>query len=332
LGSANAVFNIDNLEDYYMSDETTEQTFQVPAGAPARLEVSNISGSVEVLPGEAGVITITVVKHPHTGDLGRTDVKVSQAEDGSVKAEVKYRDILQFLSLSKPCQVSFTARVPAQCSVQASVVSSSAKIHNLEGSINITSVSGEITLAELTGPVQLNTVSGDVDGEALQGELKFQSVSGNVRLKNSKLPTVTGNTVSGDVALQTALTEGPYAVHTVSGDVRLTVPVDTHCTAEVRGISGQVHTAFPQTTYHHKNGSHIAEVQGGGVLVKLSGVSGDLWIGTAEGEKPEPAPQTAPQPTQPVQPVQPAGPSRKEILDRIERGEITVEEGLKLLG
>jgi hypothetical protein len=312
-----------------MSDETIEQTFQVPAGVPARLDVSNISGSVEVLPGDAGVIAVSAIKHPHTGDLGRTEVKVSQAEDGSVKAEAKYREAWQFLSLSKPCQVSFTIHVPPQCSVQASVVSSSVKIHNLEGSIEISSVSGEVTLTELSGPVRLNTVSGDIDGQALQGGLKFQTVSGNVRLKESKLSTVTGNTVSGDVSLQTALTEGPYTVHTVSGDVRMTVPVDTHCTAEVRGISGQVHTAFPQTKYHHKNGSHIAEVQGGGVLVKLSGVSGDLWIGTAEGEKPEPAPQTAPQPTQPVQP---AGPNRKEILDRIERGEITVEEGLKLLG
>ncbi len=309
-----------------MSDESLEQTFQVPAGAPARLEVSNISGSVEVLPGDAGVIAVSAVKHPNTGDLERTEVKVSQAEDGSVKAEVKYREGWRLLGLSKPCQVSFTVHVPPQCAVQASVVSSSVKLHNLGGSFEVSSVSGEVSLNELSGPVKLNTVSGDVDGGDLQGNLQFQTVSGNVRLKESKLPAVTGNTVSGDVALQTSLAEGPYTVHTVSGDVRLTVPVDTHCTAEVRGISGQVRTAFPQTAYHHKNGSHIAEVQGGGVLVKLSGVSGDLWIGTAEGEQPEPAPQTG------SQPAQPAGPSRKEILDRIERGELTVEEGLKLLG
>lgn len=316
-----------------MSDETIEQTFQVPADTPARLEVSNISGSVEVLPGEGGVIALTAIKHPHTGDLERTEVMVSQAEDGSVKAEVKYREAWRFLGSSKPCQVSFTVRVPPQCSVNANSVSSSVKIHDLEGSFEVSSVSGQVTLNELSGSVKLNTVSGDVDGEALQGDLQFKTVSGNMRLKESQIPAVTGNTVSGDIALQTPLSEGPYTVHTVSGNVRLIVPVDTHCTAEVKGVSGQVHTGFPQTAYQHRNGSHLAEVQGGGVMVKLHGVSGDLWIGPTEGEKPAEASTPVPEPASASdKPAQPAGPNRKEILDKIERGELTVEEGLKLLG
>ena len=147
-----------------------------------------------------------------------------------------------------------------------------------------------------------------------------------MRFKGASLAAVTGNTVSGDITLQTTLTDGPYTLHTVSGDARLIVPLDTHCTAEVKGVSGQVHTAFPQTAYQHKNGSHVAEIQGGGVIVKLSGVSGNLWLGPEEGEIPAPAPAAAPAP------ARPAGASRKEILDKIESGELTVEEGLKLLG
>jgi hypothetical protein len=308
-----------------MSDETIEQTFQVPADASARLDVSNIRGSVEVLPGEAGVIRITAVKQPQTGDLDHTEVNVSQAEDGSVKAEVKFREGWRILGVSKPCKVSFTAHVPPQCTVHANGVSNSLKIQGLEGGFEVSSVSGEIALNALSGSLKLTTVSGDVDGETLQGNLQFQTVSGDVRLKESNLTAVTGNTVSGDIALQTALAEGPYTVRSVSGDLRLIVPVDTHCTAEVKGVSGKVHTTFPQAAYQHKNGSHIVEIQGGGVPVKLSGVSGDLWIGPAEGEIPEPAPASA-------QATQPAGPSRKEILDKIERGELSVEDGLKLLG
>ena len=307
-----------------MSEETIQQTFNVPAGALARLEVSNISGSVEVLPGDEGVIAVTAIKHPHTGDLERTEVIILQAEDGKVKAEVKFREGWRILGGSKCCQVSFTARVPRQCSVQANGVSCSISVHDLEGDFDVSSVSGQVSLNELSGPVKLNTVSGDVDGGYLRGNLHFNTVSGDVRLKDSNLPAVTGHTVSGDVALQTQLAEGPYTVNSVSGDLRLVVPVDTHCTAHVSAISGRVHTAFPQTVHHRSNGSHVAEIQGGGVAVKLHSVSGDLWIGPAEGENPAPA--------QPAQPAQPAGPNRKEVLDRIERGEITVEEGLKLLG
>jgi hypothetical protein len=272
------------------------------------------------------VISVTAIKHPHTGDLERTEVKVSQAEDGKVKAEVKFREGWRILGGSKPCQVTFTVRVPHQCSVQANGVSNSLNVHDLEGNFEVSSISGQVALNELSGPIKLNTVSGDVDGGYLRGDLQFNTVSGDVRLKESSLGSVAGHTVSGDIALQTPLSEGPYTVNSVSGDVRLMVPVDTHCTAHVTAISGQVHTTFPQTAHRRSNGSHVAEIQGGGVPVKLHSVSGDLWIGTAEGETPAPA-----QPVQPAQPAQPAGPNRKEVLDRIERGEITVEEGLKLL-
>lgn len=310
-----------------MPEEMSQQTFTMPAGALARLEVSNIRGSVEVLPGDEGVIVLTAVKHPNTGDLDRTEVKVSQAEDGSVKAEVKYLEGWRILNFTKPCQVSFTVKVPQKCSVKASGVSCSINLHDLEGDFNVSSVSGQVTLRDLSGLIKLKTVSGDVGGERINGNFHFNTVSGDVRLKESNLPAAEGHTVSGDVSLQTSLAEGPYKVDSVSGDVRLTVPIDTRCTALVHGISGQVHTAFPQTVYRRSNGNHVAEVQGGGVQVSLHSVSGDLWIGPAEGEIPPSA-----QSTQPNQPDQPASPSRKDILDQIERGEITVEEGLKLLG
>lgn len=310
-----------------MPEETIQQTYSVPAGALARLDVSNIRGSIEVLLGEEGVIALTATKHPNTGDLDRTEVKVSQAEDGSVKAEVKFLEGWRILSFIKPCQVSITVKVPEKCSVKANGVSCSINLHDLEGDFNVSTVSGQVTLRDLSGPLKLNTVSGDVDSEHIYGNFHFNTVSGDVRMKESNLPAAEGHTVSGDVSLQTSLAEGPYKVNTVSGDVRLTVPVDTHCTALVHGISGKVHTAFPQTVYKRSNGNHVAEVQGGGVEVNLHSVSGDLWIGPAQGEEPAPA-----QPTQPTPPAEPTGPSRKDILDQIERGEMTVEEGLKLLG
>jgi hypothetical protein len=324
--AAYTVLNLDSPEDNGMSEETIQQTFNVPAGALAQLEVSNIRGSVEVQPGEEGIIAITAIKQSQSGDLERTEVKITQAEDGKVKAEVKCHEGWHMFGFSKPCKVTFTIHVPQKCSVQANGVSNSLNVHDLEGNFEVSSVSGQVALSELSGPVKLNTVSGDVDGNRICGNLQFKTVSGDVRLKESSLPVMNGHTVSGDVSVQTPLAEGPYAVNSVSGNLRLVVPVDTSCTAQVSGISGRVHTGFPQTAYRRSNGNHVAEIQGGGVPIKLHSVSGDLWIGPAEGETPAPA-----QPAQPVQPAQPTGPTRKEILDRIERGEITVEEGVKLL-
>lgn len=324
-----------------MSEETIQKTFTVPAGSLARLEVSNIRGSVEVLPGEAGVIDITAVKESSSGDLDQTEVLLSQAEDGSVKAEVKNKEGWGFWSSRKPCKVNFTIRVPSQCAVKAKGVSNSLNVHQLEGNFDFSSVSGEISLNELSGPLKLDTVSGDVAADAIRSNLEYHTVSGDLHMINSQVPAITGNTVSGDLSLQTALADGPYAIHSVSGNVRLVVPAETHCTAEVHSISGRVHTSFPQTSSRRSNGKQVVEVQGGGVNIRLNSVSGDLWIGTAEGEAPAAAPAAAPTAVPaaaadpaaaaPVPPSQPAKPSRKEILDRIERGEISVEEGLKLL-
>ena len=48
-----------------MSAENLEQTFNV--GSQARLKLSNIRGTVEILPGEAGLLSVTAAKHAEFG-------------------------------------------------------------------------------------------------------------------------------------------------------------------------------------------------------------------------------------------------------------------------
>ncbi len=312
-----------------MSQELLEQTFTVTGRA--RLVISNVRGSVVVRPGEAGVISVQAAKRTDTGS--HTEVRLSQDADGTVRAEARYNEgSLGFLNFSKPCKVEFTASVPPEADLTVSVVSSDLDVAALSGNFDLNAVSGDMKLAELSGPLKINTVSGDIAATHLAGPLNLESVSGDVRLDDSGLSSAQVRTVSGDVVLQTPLGEGPYHFNSVSGDVRLVTLPDTHCTAELSTISGKIISSLVQTTNHARNRSQTLEIQGGGVHVYLKSVSGDLIIGSPEEMEARAALQP---PVPPVPPVPPTPPeprlSTAEILEKIERGEMSVEEGLRFI-
>jgi hypothetical protein len=278
-----------------MSEEKFEQVFQV--SSPARLVVRNIRGSVEIRPGEEGTILVTAVKHVDSGDAKRTQVELTQDPDGTVKAVARFPEgSIDWLFGAQPCKVDFVIRTPRACNLTVNGVSNDAIISGLEGEFSLHSVSGDLTLRDLTGELTVKTVSGDVDldqftgtlklttvsgdfnGRKASGSMKLDTVSGDVRMQESNLPAVEAGSVSGDLELQTPLEAGPYNFHSVSGEVRLTVPAGTSCSAELHSISGRISTNLPQSASSHHHGRDTVEVQGGGVRVYLKSVSGELSL------------------------------------------------------
>ena len=61
--------------------EIIEKLFTV--SSPAQLDLSNIRGSVEVRPGEEGVIRVEATKDANSGDANRTEIDLSQKADGT---------------------------------------------------------------------------------------------------------------------------------------------------------------------------------------------------------------------------------------------------------
>jgi hypothetical protein len=320
-----------------MSDENIEKTFQVTD--PARLTISNIRGSITISPGEAGVIEVKAIKHGNF-DSGRYSVEMTQDSDSSVHVETRANDTL-FGFLSHPPKVEYSVRVPQGIHLDASCVSSTLNVSGLKGVIKLKTVSGDIELASLSGSLKINGVSGDISGSHLEGVLEVGVVSGRVRLLESAFPKADATTVSGDLILQTPLSDGPYVFSSVSGDVRLLVPADTHCKVELNSVSGSIRSSLPATTLRVGHGLRVTQIQNGGVAVRLKSVSGGVAI-EAEGvpaiavpvTSPAPAPPIPPAPpvplTPPVAPA-PASLSTAEILQRIERGEMTVDEAIRLM-
>jgi hypothetical protein len=86
-----------------MSQEKMEKAFSV--AAPARLNLSNIRGSVDIRPGDEGVLSITVIKHTDTGDAQNTEIELSQAADGTVTAATHFSEgWWLWLVGSRPCR------------------------------------------------------------------------------------------------------------------------------------------------------------------------------------------------------------------------------------
>ncbi len=317
-----------------MSDETIEKTFQV--AAPARLIISNVRGSIIIQAGEAGVIEVRAVKHGNF-ENGSHVVEMTQDADGTVRVETRSNEYL-FGFLSHPPKVEYTVRVPQGIHLEASCVSSTLNVSGLEGVFKCKTISGDAELANLIGPLKLNTVSGNISGSHLVGVLELGTVSGSVRLTESNFPTADASTVSGDLTLQSPISGGPYHFSSVSGSVRLLVPPDTHCNAELHSVSGSLRSSLPATTTHMGHGLKVTQVGSGGTAVRLKSVSGSLSF-EVQGVPATNVPLTTPYPAAPVPPASPtpsttpapAPLSTAEILQRIERGEMTVDEAIKLM-
>ena len=305
-----------------MTQETTERTFTV--SSPARLAVSNVRGAVRITPGEPGQISVTAVKHTQTGNADRTRLELEQAEDGGVTAAVSFDpDALFFFWNHQPCRVDFIIQVPpTACRITAKGVSNSLDLGGLQGEFDLRTVSGEVTLHDLAGGLKLNSVSGDVRGErvVLTAPLAVETVSGAVHLRESTIPAVRGTTVSGDVMLETTLGAGPYDFSSVSGDIGLLVPPVTACEMELSTLSGDLTTDLVVTSRSRSLGNRYLEINGGGVEVHVHSVSGSLTI---MGALEDVAPQAESNFSAPA--------SRQEILERVERGELSVEDALQQL-
>jgi hypothetical protein len=298
-----------------MSDERVEKEFSV--GESPRLRLSNIRGSVDLQTGDEGAIRVVAVKRVDSGDAERTRVEMAQEEDGTVKVKTDFRKA-GFLDWGRPCRVDYTVHVPATCSARLRSVSGEVTVRGLAGESDLKTVSGALRLEDLAGMTRARTVSGRIAGERLSGQARLGTVSGDVRLLASTLPSVEASSVSGDFVLETSLEEGPYEFKTVSGDVELIVPSECACTVETRTISGRLCASLPATRTWGKPRRGGAELQGGGPAVNFRSTSGEIRVVCSEGEPAAVPDVEAPQAS-----------SRSEILERIARGEITAEEGLR---
>jgi hypothetical protein len=294
------------------------------------VRLKNITGQVDVQPGEDGVVAITATKHVATGDARRTRIELTQAPDGEVQAETRYSSgprfwLWGFGWREEPCRVDYTVRVPRQCALKVENVDGQVSVQGLAGEFEVLTVSSALQMSNLEGRLSIDNVSGAVTGENLRlaEALRLKTVSGDVVFTESHIPALAAVSVSGHVQLHTPLGAGPYQLNSVSGDLFLHVPAGTAAHLGLRTVSGSVVTSnLPAATRRLlSEGYKSVDVGQGGPDVSVKGVSGNLVLLAPEPPvtEPEAAPAPAPAPT------------RLDILERIARGELSVDEAVAAL-
>ena len=164
-------------------------------------------------------------------------------------------------------------------------------------SVVLRSVSGDARVKDITGGVNVQTTSGDVKIQGVRGDLKAHSVSGDLKVRQSSLRSVSIDTVSGDVEIETTLeAQGEYDVRSVSGDLVLWLPAGQGCTIYSASLSGDFECELPHEIVEQGRRKLEARINGGGPAFNVRSTSGDVSVKASKGPWAEEEPLAAPKP------------------------------------
>ena len=242
--------------------------------------------------------------------------------------------------------------VPTACDVAVRSVSGDIQIQGVTGNIYLEN--GQRRYAPGGQPGQSAGQDGQrrVRGQRVQRAAGVRTASGDVSIHGGVLQAFNIGTISGDIDLGGEITpDGEYGIRTTSGDTNLALPADAACTVQVRTVSGDIDCALPyQRTRESRRHMSLA-INGGGPTVQFGSISGDLSISElsdAAGSQrrrprrdPAPAPRGCPMPGSVAKAAAggdtfrvadggsttPRQSAEMAVLEAIERGELTVDEG-----
>jgi hypothetical protein len=244
--------------------------------------------------------------------------------------------------------------IPASCDVAVRSISGDVQIQGVTGNIYLETANGDMRLANSQGNLLVKTASGGFQAGGFSGRLGVRTASGDVSIHGGVLQAFNIGTISGDIDLGGQITpDGEYGIRTTSGDTHLAFPADTACTVQVRTVSGDIDCELPYQRTRESRRHMALALNGGGPTVQFGSISGDLSITELSGVEAAAADRDATQRLRREDApfgfggeggeegesfrVADSGPqpSRQSaemaVLEAIERGELTVDEGLARL-
>lgn len=205
-----------------------------------------------------GVVSIGVVDcNVHVVGSARKDVKVTASSaDVRVSGDGDHVSIRVRPGSAQTLDVA----VPAGVHLDVHGIEATVSIHEVTGPVQVATVNGNVSVDGAPRDVEAASVSGSVDVSIRRGDVRASSVSGSVSVHLSGGGTAWARTVSGSVSVGGApLTraeahtmsgtidldarlegEGPFELHSHSGDVRVAVPKTPPVIVDVRTHNGRV--------------------------------------------------------------------------------------------
>ena len=328
-------------------DETIDKTFVVE-GMP-RLRVRNVSGETNIHVGDAGQVRVVARKRVKGGSADRAkrllenvEVRIEQRGNDIFVEPHLYEQERSWLEMfrGKRFRVDFDITVPRECAVDAQTVSGDMEVQGTRGPMRVESVSGDVSIGDAQGPMRVKSVSGDVEVTDYVGILEGSAVSGDVSIRG-RVRSCELHTVSGDISVD--LDPDPSGresrLKTISGDVEIGL-IAASCTCDYHTASGDLECDEPARIIREGRKDRMVIIGEGAGRLHVKTVSGDLTIKPASSslaEEPMAARASAardseaesqteadPERTTPMTP--PASARVRDLLERLARGEVTVDE------
>ena len=312
----------------------------------------NVSGRTSIRVGAVGEVVVSGRKYVRGSSADRAkrlleNVEMRMEQDGD---EIRiaphlYEQERTWVDLFRGGRVAVDLEitVPRETRLDAHTVSGELAISGTRGPAEAHSVSGDVTIDDVQGPMRLKTVSGDASVRGFAGAVDANSVSGEVSFQASRLRGASVVTVSGDVELDGDLEgDDDHRIKTISGDVDLGVAGASY-TIEFRSMSGDVETELEADVTREGRRDKTVRIGSGATRVRVKTVSGDLRIKRAMSPGPETVAEDAFRPSgrsEEVDDFRPsgrservadAGPSARDVLDRLARGELSVDDAAAAL-
>jgi DUF4097 and DUF4098 domain-containing protein YvlB len=262
------------------------------ADANGRVEISNISGSVDVTAWARNEVEVT-------GELGKGTERLEFTRSGNV---VRVKVIVPKHS-SRVDSSELVVKVPAGSSLAVNTVSADLDARGVRGSQRLQSVSGNIRTEAAAEDVECKTVSGDVNiaGSGKRALLTVTTVSGDAAVSGAA-GEVNGNTVSGDFTIAMSevsrsrlrstsgnlglngrlVADTRLDVESISGDVRLEFAGPVAAEFDVSSFNGDIRNCFgpdPVRTSEYAPGREWRFREGGGsARVRIKTLNGDISV------------------------------------------------------
>ncbi len=282
---------------------------------PARIDLTNGSGRVEILKGADGQVRIHA--EVRAGGFTSSDARKRLDEilanppveqNGNVIRIGKDKFRLRNVS------IEYRIEVPHDTEVESVVGSGAQSVQDIRGPAKLTTGSGEVRAMHIREETQVTTGSGSLEAAGIGGDLRcttgsggvtVSGVQGDVRITagsgsiniSKPLGRIEAHTGSGGITVQGASSDlnvhtasgsltiqgNPAAnsfwdLRTASGGVELTVPSTASFRLSASAVSGGIQTDIPIIIEEQGRHSLRARIGNGGARVEIDTVSGSIRV------------------------------------------------------
>ena len=257
--------------------EEQRETFTktVKLGASGVLDVSNLSGNIDIKRGGGAeaVIEVTKIARARTQEAAREMLPMVRVEITPRPERAEIRTIYDMGEPHEPgrgrninVSVNYTITAPKDTRIRAVTLSGNLTATDMQGELSLVTTSGNVAITNASRVTAAKSTSGNVELTNINSDVALDAatVSGNVIARSVKARRITIGTVSGQVIVQDVQTErlsagtfsgnvdfsgvlakgGRYDLKSHSGNVRIAVAEGSGFEVEANSWSGTVHSAF----------------------------------------------------------------------------------------